>query len=56
MAKSIAEFLKDDRGATAIEYGLLAALLGVALIGAFTALGDTIQNRLYAGVKAELTK
>jgi pilus assembly protein Flp/PilA len=27
-------FLKDESGATAIEYGLIAALVGVALIGA----------------------
>jgi len=29
-------FMKDESGATAIEYGLIAALVGVALIGALT--------------------
>jgi pilus assembly protein Flp/PilA len=33
MKKFIIRLLKDESGATAIEYGLLAALLGVAIIG-----------------------
>lgn len=37
-------FLKDESGATAIEYGLIAALVGVALIGALTALGTDLGN------------
>ncbi len=36
-------FLKDDCGATAIEYGLIAALVSVAAIAALTSLGDTVQ-------------
>ena len=35
----IRRFLLDDSGATAIEYGLLAALLAVVIAGAVTALG-----------------
>ncbi|KCZ56782.1 Flp family type IVb pilin [Hyphomonas chukchiensis] len=34
-----ARFLKDESGATAIEYGLIAALIAVAIIGGVTALG-----------------
>ena len=37
-------FLKDDSGATAIEYGLIAALVSVATIAALTSLGDTVQE------------
>ncbi len=37
-------FLKDDSGATAIEYGLIAALVSVASIAALTSLGDTVQE------------
>ena len=37
-------FLKDDFGATAIEYGLIAALVSVAAIAALTSLGDTVQE------------
>lgn len=35
-----ARFLKDESGATAIEYGLIAALIAVAIIGGVTALGN----------------
>ncbi len=33
MTKIFARFLKDESGATAIEYGLIAALISVAIIG-----------------------
>jgi len=33
------KFLKDESGATAIEYGLIAALVAVAIVGALTTLG-----------------
>jgi pilus assembly protein Flp/PilA len=35
---------KDEAGATAIEYGLLAALIAVVIIGAVAALGTTLQG------------
>jgi pilus assembly protein Flp/PilA len=38
----IAKFMKDDTGATAIEYGLIAALVAVVGIVAFTATGDAV--------------
>lgn len=34
------KFFSNESGATAIEYGLIAALIAVAVIGAVTALGD----------------
>lgn len=37
-------FLKDESGATAIEYGLLASLIAVALIGGATALGGKLNT------------
>jgi pilus assembly protein Flp/PilA len=40
-AKMIA-FVKDEDGATAIEYGLIAALVSVAAIGALTAMGNSL--------------
>ncbi len=36
--------LNDDRGATAIEYGLIAALIAVAAITAMSALGTTLEG------------
>jgi len=40
--KLVSKFLKDESGATAIEYGLIAALISVAIIAAATALGSNI--------------
>ena len=39
MNNLIARFINDDTGATAIEYGLIAALISVAIIGAATTMG-----------------
>jgi pilus assembly protein Flp/PilA len=41
-------FLKSKDGATAIEYGLIAALIGVVIISAVTALGTTIETQFNA--------
>ena len=38
------EFYRDKSGATAIEYGLIAAGIAVAIIGAVFALGDDIKG------------
>jgi pilus assembly protein Flp/PilA len=40
--KTIAKFLRDDSGATAIEYGLIAALIAVAIIAAASMLGGQL--------------
>jgi pilus assembly protein Flp/PilA len=42
MTKLFSRFLKDESGATAIEYGLIAALISVALIAGATTLGTSI--------------
>ncbi|MFC5386267.1 Flp family type IVb pilin [Aquamicrobium segne] len=42
MTKIFARFVKDESGATAIEYGLIAALIAVGIIVAATALGTSI--------------
>ena len=42
--KLISRFFKDESGATAIEYGLIAALIAVVIIGAVTTLGTGIQG------------
>ena len=36
------KFLRDESGATAIEYGLIAALIAVAAIAAFNAVGSSL--------------
>ncbi|MFS2318485.1 Flp family type IVb pilin [Maricaulis sp. D1M11] len=46
--KFINRFFKDESGATAIEYGLIAALIAVVIIGAVTALGAGVQTNMQA--------
>ena len=43
----IERFINDDSGVTAIEYGLIAALIAVAIIGAVTATGTAL-TAMYA--------
>lgn len=42
--KTLRHFLADDSGATAIEYGLIAALIAVGIIAAATTLGNNLQG------------
>ncbi|MCF6321127.1 MAG: Flp family type IVb pilin [Rhizobiaceae bacterium] len=42
--KLVARFLKNESGATAIEYGLIAALISVAIIGGATTLGSGLNS------------
>ena len=42
--KTLVQLFKDENGATAIEYGLIAALISVAAIGAMTALGTQLST------------
>ncbi|ERI12553.1 hypothetical protein O206_11220 [Ochrobactrum sp. EGD-AQ16] len=45
MTKLIARFRKNESGATAIEYGLIAALIAVVIITATTQLGTSIKEK-----------
>ena len=44
MLKTIQNFVRDESGATAIEYGLIAALVSVAAIVALQALGGSLST------------
>ncbi|ASD26734.1 MULTISPECIES: Flp family type IVb pilin [Brevundimonas] len=44
MRNFITRFAKDESGATAIEYGLIAALIAVVIIGAVAALGTQLKT------------
>lgn len=44
MIKLLKNFVSNDSGVTAIEYGLIAALVGVAAITGFTALGGDLND------------
>ncbi|MGO9023525.1 MAG: Flp family type IVb pilin [Beijerinckiaceae bacterium] len=45
MKKLAARFIKDRSGATAIEYGLIAGLIAVVIIGAVTRLGTSLSAK-----------
>ena len=45
MSKLVARFAKDESGATAIEYGLIDALIAVAIIVGAGALGTAINEK-----------
>ncbi|MDE2477129.1 MAG: Flp family type IVb pilin [Alphaproteobacteria bacterium] len=45
MSGFISRFLKDQTGATAIEYGLIAGLISVVIIGAVTAVGTNLSGK-----------
>ena len=47
------KFLKDESGATAIEYGLIAALVAVAIVGALTTLGTGLTT-MFGKVNSDL--
>jgi pilus assembly protein Flp/PilA len=50
---TIRKFLKDESGATAIEYGLIAALISVVIIATLTLLGNTL-NQTFVTVEEGL--
>ncbi len=45
MAKFFARFAKDESGATAIEYGLIAALIGLAIVVGAGTLGNGLSDQ-----------
>lgn len=55
MTNIFARFVKDESGATAIEYGLIAALISVVCISAFKLIGTNL-NVSFGKVAAELGK
>jgi pilus assembly protein Flp/PilA len=44
MSKFVTRFAKDESGATAIEYGLIVALIAVVIITAVSTLGNKLNN------------
>jgi pilus assembly protein Flp/PilA len=46
MRSTITRFFADESGATAIEYGLIVALIAVVIIGAVTTLGTNLNTSL----------
>jgi pilus assembly protein Flp/PilA len=45
MKKIVNRFAKDESGATAIEYGLIAALISVVIIGVLSTIGTNLKTK-----------
>ena len=54
MKTILKHFVKDESGATAIEYGLIASLIGVAIIVGATALGTSL-NSTFQAISSKMT-
>jgi pilus assembly protein Flp/PilA len=48
MRRHLANFLRDERGATAIEYGLLTALVAAVMITGLRELGSNLNSQMIA--------
>ena len=53
MNKLVLRFLKDNSGATAIEYGLIAAGISIAIIAVVNTLGSTL-NAKFTSISTQL--
>jgi pilus assembly protein Flp/PilA len=54
MARSLIGFLRDDSGATAIEYSLILGLVVLAIVGSINLLSDSLSN-MYMFVSSSVT-
>jgi pilus assembly protein Flp/PilA len=48
MFETLRRFAADESGATSIEYGLIAALIAVVIIGTLTSIGTKLKTKLGA--------
>ena len=55
MSKTIKNFLNDEEGATAIEYGLIAGLISIGIIAGATGIGEKL-NEIFEKIKTSLPK
>ena len=53
MKNLMVRFLKDESGATAIEYGLIAAGISVAIVSAVQSLGSSLSS-MFSGLASDL--
>ena len=52
--EKLIRFFKDEEGATAVEYGIMVALIAVAIVATVTAVGGQL-NTLFGQVQTALT-
>lgn len=54
MIQYVRDFLRQTRGATAIEYAMICAMIFVVIVGAVTALGSGVATTLYSKLAAAM--
>lgn len=54
MLSVLGHFARDERGATAIEYGLIGALVSIAAVVAMTTVGQSLNDFFFVGVSQSL--
>ena len=54
MIKKIQNFLREDEGASAVEYGLIVGLIAVVIVGVLTSTGGSL-NTLFTSVSTKLS-
>lgn len=54
MVQFIKQFWQEEEGVTAIEYGLIAALIAVVIIGAVSLIGNNLSN-IFTFIAGKLT-
>ncbi|MFP5258896.1 MAG: Flp family type IVb pilin [Acidobacteriota bacterium] len=54
MLTAITKFIRDEEGATAVEYGLMAALIAAVIITAVTNIGTNLST-VFEGIAGKLT-
>jgi pilus assembly protein Flp/PilA len=54
IAASVLRFMHDERGATSIEYAMIASGVAVAIASTVMALGSAVKNNLYSNVATAL--
>jgi pilus assembly protein Flp/PilA len=55
MLSSITRFLRDEEGATAIEYGIIAGLISVAIVTILSTLGTDLKT-IFTTISTEVAK
>jgi pilus assembly protein Flp/PilA len=52
----VRQFLRDERGATVVEYGLIAVVLSLAIVAGFSTLADRLQSLLGVDIVGKLAE
>lgn len=54
MLKNIQKFLRDEEGASAVEYGLIVGLIAVVIVGVLTSTGGSLST-LFTKIQTQLS-